>query len=85
MTVKSAVQYGPISATQPQGQPSGLSLMQLIAPEVEGQRTAIPAFSAKLVAQRVVFDMSAARQKMLSGSYGMVIRFAAGISSMVGI
>ena len=85
MKVVSAVQYGPVSATQPQGQPSGLSLMQVIAPEVEGQRTAIPAFSAKLVAQRVVFDMSAARQKCLSGCYGMVVRYPAGIASMIGI
>lgn len=85
MKVRSAVQYGPQSATQPQGQPSGLSLMQVIAPEVEGQRTAIPAFNAKLVAQRVVFDMSAAKQKMLSGTYGCVIRYAAGIQAMVGI
>ena len=85
MRVVSAVQYGPSSAQQPQGQPSGLSLLQVIFPEVEGQRTAIPAFNAKLVAQRVVFEMSAAKQKMLSGTYGMVVRYAAGIASMVGI
>lgn len=85
MKVISAVQYGPASLQQPQGQASGLSMMQLIFPEVEGQRTAIPAFNAKLIAQRVVFEMSAARQKMLSGTYGAVIRYAAGISSMVGI
>ena len=85
MRVVSAVQYGGVSAQQPQGQPSGLSLMQIIFPDVEGQRTAIPAFNAKLVAQRVVFEMSAAKQKMVSGTYGMVIRYAAGIASMVGI
>jgi hypothetical protein len=85
MRVVSAVQYGPVSSTQPQGQPSGLSLMQLIFPEVEGQRTAIPAFNAKLVAQRVVFEMSAAKQKMLSGTYGAVLRYTAGISSMAGV
>lgn len=85
LKVVSAVQYGPVSTQQPQGQPSGLSLMQLIFPEVEGQRTAIPAFNAKLVAQRVIFDMSAAKQKMVSGTYGMVIRYSAGIASMVGI
>ena len=85
LKVVSAVQYGPQTAQQPQGQPSGLSIMQLIFPEVEGQRTAIPAFNTKLMAQRVVFDMSSARQKMVSGTFGTVIRYAAGIASMAGI
>lgn len=85
MKVVSAVQYGPVSAQQPQGQPSGLSLMQLVFPTVEEQRTAIPAFNAKLIAQRVIFDVSSAKQKMVSGTYGSVIRYAAGIASMVGI
>jgi hypothetical protein len=83
--VKSAVQYGPSSVTNPQGQSSGLSIMQLIFPEVEGQRTAIPAFNAKLIAQRVIFDLSAAKQKMLSGIYGTVVRYAPGINTMAGI
>ena len=85
MRVVSAVQYGPASAQQPQGQLSGLSLLQLIFPEVEGQRTAFPAFNEKLRAHRVIFDMSAARQKMTSGTFGTVIRYAAGIASMAGI
>lgn len=85
MKVISAVQYGPQSTQQPQGQPSGLSLMQLIFPEVEGQRTAFPAFNEKLRAHRVIFDMSAQRQKMTSGTFGTVIRYAAGIASMAGI
>lgn len=85
MRVVSAVQYGPQTTQQPQGQPSGLALMQVIFPEVEGQRTAIPAYNAKLIAQRVVFEMSSAKQKMLSGTYGVVLRYGPGISSMVGI
>jgi hypothetical protein len=85
MKVVSAVQYGSVSATQPQGQASGLSLMQIICPEIEGQRTALMAFNAKLVAQRVVFNLSSAAQKMLSGTYGCVLRYPAGIASMVGI
>jgi hypothetical protein len=85
MKVVSAVQYGPVSTQQPQGQPSGLSLMQLIFPEVEGQRTAFPAFNEKLRAHRVIFEMSAARQKMTSGTFGSVIRYSAGIASMAGI
>lgn len=85
MRVVSAVQYGPQSTQQPQGQPSGLALMQVIFPEVEGQRTAFPAFNEKLRAHRVIFDMSAARQKMTSGTFGTVIRYAAGIASMAGI
>lgn len=85
MRVVSAVQYGLQSAQQPQGQPSGLNLMQIIFPEVEGQRTAFPAFNEKLRAHRVIFEMSAAKQKMTSGTFGSVIRFAAGIVGMVGI
>jgi hypothetical protein len=85
MKVVSAVQYGPVSTQQPQGQPSGLAMMQLIFPEVEGQRTGFPAFNEKLRAHRVIFDMSAARQKMTSGTFGCVIRYAAGVVGMVGI
>jgi hypothetical protein len=83
--VVSAVQYGPIASTNPQGQGSGLSLMQLIFPDVDGQRTGFPAFNEKLRAHRVVYEMSAARQKMTSGTFGSVIRYAAGIASMAGI
>lgn len=83
--VVSAVQYGPVSATQPQGQPSGLSLIQLICPEVEGQRTMFPAFNERLRTHRVVYDMSAARQKCTSGTFGTVIRYAAGVASMAGV
>jgi hypothetical protein len=85
MKVESAVQYGPQSAQQPQGQPSGLALMQLIFPDVEGQRTGFPAFNEKLRAHRVIYEMSAARQKMTSGTFGTIIRYAAGIASMAGI
>ena len=85
MRVVRAVQYGVLTTQNPQGQSSGLALMQVIFPEVEGQRTAIPAFNAKLIAQRVIFDMSAAKQKMVSGSYGTVVLYAPGIASMAGI
>lgn len=85
MRVVSAVQYGPVSTQQPQGQPSGVALMQIIFPEVEGQRTGFPAFNEKLRAHRVIYEMSAAKQKMTSGTFGCVIRYAAGIASMAGI
>lgn len=83
--VVSAVQYGPASAGQPQGQVSGLSIIQLIFPEVEGQRTAQPMYNAKVVAQRIVYDMSSARQKCLSGTFGCVIRYASGIATLAGV
>ena len=85
MKVVSATQYGTVSGGQiVQGQAS-LALMQLIFPEVEGMRTGFPAFNEKLRAHRVIFDLSAAKQKMTSGTFGTVLRYTAGIASMTGI
>ncbi len=58
---------------------------QLIATEVEGQETAMLAYTEKLRAHRMVFDMSSQRQKVSQGGWGCVYRFPAGVVSMLGV
>jgi len=83
LEVKKAVQYGAASAGNPQG--AAASFMQLVVHEVEGQKTAFCAFGEKLRAFPIIRRESSYRQKAASGSWGTVIRFPAGISSMAGI
>jgi Uncharacterized protein conserved in bacteria (DUF2184) len=84
LRIETAVQYGPVAGYNPQGQNSGLNLVQLIATEVSGQRTAFCGFNEKLRAHRIVPMMSAFKQKATSGTWGTIIRFPPGIASMVG-
>lgn len=84
MTIKTAVQYGAKSGTNPQGV-SGGNAMQLIADEAEGQKTGFCAYNEKMRAHPIIREMSAFRQKVTSGSWGCVLRYPAGIAQMLGI
>jgi hypothetical protein len=84
LTVKVAPQYGALSASNPQGIAAG-NLVQLIAKEVEGQRTGFMAYTEKLRSHRLVPQTASFRQKMTSGIFSAIIRYAAGITSMVGV
>ena len=84
LKIESAVQYNALSSSNTQGNPAG-NLMQLIADNVEGQQTGFCAFNEKSRAHPIIRAMSAFRQKMTAGTWGAVLRFPAGISSMVGI
>lgn len=84
LTVISAVQYGAQSATNPQGAPAG-NTMQLIAKDVEGQETAYCAFNEKMRAHKLIPDLSSYKQKISAGTWGCIIRYAAGIATMIGI
>ncbi len=82
--IVSVPQYGLATAANSQGNAAG-NFMQLIATDLEGQRTGFCAFGEKMRAHGIVKEMSAYRQKKSGGSWGAVIRMPIGISSMVGL
>jgi len=85
LKVVTATQYGAISAFNPsQGIAAG-NLVQMICPEVEGQRTGYASFNEKMRAHPVIREMSAFRQKVTGGVWGMILRMTATISSLVGV
>ena len=71
--------------TAPQYATASGNLIQLVAETVMGQRTAMCAYTEKLRAHRIVQEMSGWRQKISQGCWGTIIRFPAGISSMLGV
>lgn len=84
LKVVTAVQYGLTTATNPQGNAGG-NIVQLIVQEVEGQRTGYAAYNEKQRAHPVIRAMSSFRQKVTAGTWGTVLRFPAGITSMIGV
>lgn len=64
--------------------PAG-QLVQLIADEMQGQRTATTAFTEKLRAHPIKIELSSFKQKTSQGSWGTVIFRPFLISSMVGV
>jgi len=77
-------QYTAQGALMPQGIPGG-EFMQLIARDLEGQKTAFPAYSEKMRAHPVIRARSAFSQKVSAGVWGTVVRAPAAIASMIGI
>lgn len=84
LTVETAIQYGAVSSSNPQGNAGG-EFVQLIASEVEGQQTGYCSFSEKLRAGPVIRELSAFKQKMSQGTWGAILRVPAAISSMLGV
>lgn len=84
MRIVTAVQYGALTSSNPQGIAAG-NFLQLIADEVEGQETSYCAFNEKLRAHPLFRDLSSYKQKVTAGSWGAIIRFPPGVASMVGI
>lgn len=82
--IETAVQYGAVSAANPQGIAAG-NLVQMIAEEIEGQKVAYCAFNSKMRAHNLVRDLSSFKQKVSAGTWGSIIRMPIGISSMVGV
>lgn len=60
-------------------------VIMLIAPEATNQKTGILAFGEKLMAGRIVPDMSSFRQKFTAGTYGTVIHQPFAIAQMTGV
>jgi hypothetical protein len=84
LKVETAVQYGAVTASNPQGNAGG-ELVQLIATNVEGQETGYAAFSEMLRAGPVVRKLSSFEQKLSQGSWGSVLRQPFAIASMLGV
>jgi len=84
LRVETAVQYGALSAQNPQGSAAG-EIMQLIAEEVEGQKTGFCAFNEKLRAGPIIRDLSSFKQKATQGSWGFVARQPFAIATMIGL
>ncbi len=75
LTVKTAPEYAGTAG----------QLMQLIADEIEGQRTMEVAFSEKLRAHPVILDVSSFKQKKSQGTWGAIIYRPFLITQMAGI
>jgi hypothetical protein len=75
LTIETAVEY----AT------AGGQLVQAIVPELDGMKTAVPAFTEKLRAHPVVVDVSSFKQKRSQGTWGTIIRRPFLIAQMLGV
>ena len=84
LRVENAVQYGVLSASNPQGI-SGGNFMQLIAEEVDGQETGYCSFNEKMRAHKLIPMMSSYKQKVSAGTWGCILRMTMTIASMIGI
>lgn len=81
---ETAVQYGAVSATNPQGVAAG-NLVQMIAEEVDGQQTGYCAFNEKMRAHKIIPATSSFKQKVTGGTWGAILRQPFAIASMVGV
>jgi hypothetical protein len=77
-------QFAARSGVMPQGVTAG-EWMMLICREVEGQKTAFPAYSEKMRAHPVIRARSSFSQKVSAGTWGSIMRLPAAVVSMVGI
>ena len=82
--IETAVQYGALSASNPQGIAGG-NLVQLIAEEIEGQQTGNCAFNEKQRSHPIVRQLSSFRQKLTGGVWGAVIRMPVSFAQMLGV
>jgi hypothetical protein len=84
ITIVTIPQYAARSAIMPQGVAAG-EWMQMLASEVEGQKSAFPAYSEKMRAHPVIRARSSFSQKVSAGTWGTVFRMPAASAQMVGI
>ena len=84
MTIKTAMQFGALTAQNPQGNAVG-EIVQLYAPKAAGQDTGYCSFNIKLRAGPVVRELSAYKQKMTQGSSGFILRQPFAVSTLVGV
>jgi len=71
--------------TAPEYATASGNLVQMIADDIEGQETAITAFTEKLRAHPVVVDLSSFRQKKSQGTFGTIIFQPTAIAQMLGV
>lgn len=60
-------------------------LMQIIVPEVEGQRTAEPCFAEKMRSGPVIPRLSSFAQKVMGGTWGLIMFRPLAVKQMIGI
>jgi hypothetical protein len=84
LTVKTAIQFGALTAQNPQGNAVG-EIVQLYAPKAGGQDSGYCSFNTKLRAGPVVRELSAYKQKMTQGSSGFILRQPYAVATMVGV
>jgi hypothetical protein len=84
LTLVDAVQYGAQNATNPQGVVGG-NFVQLIANDIEGQKTGFCAFTEKMRAHPMVRALSSYKQKYTGGAFGAVFRTTITVASMIGV
>lgn len=85
MQIKTAVQYSAKTSTNSQGYSPIGNVMQIIVDDVDGQKTAYPAYNEKMRAHKIVPELSSWKQKMTSGTWGTILRIPAGVGGMLGI
>lgn len=81
---ETAVQYGKLSSTNPQGIAAG-NLVQMICESVEGQQSGFAAYNEKMRAHSIIKAMSSFKQKVSAGTWGTVIRQPFAFASMIGV
>ena len=70
--------------TAPEYETAAGQLVQLFCDEVDGEQTVECAFSVKMMAHRVVQDVSSLMQKRTSGGFGAIYRRPICVASMLG-
>jgi len=83
--IEDAVQYGGVSASNPQGYATGGFIVQMIAETVENQETGFCAFSEKMKSHPIIRAVSSFKQKVTGGTWGAVVRQPANIATMIGV
>ncbi len=84
MRFQTCVQYGALTASNPQGQAGG-NMFQIIAEEIDGMKVAFCAYGEKMRAHPIVRGTSHYKQKLTGGIWGTVIRIPSGIVGMIGV
>lgn len=84
LRVETAIQYGALSAQNPQGSALG-EIVQLWCPRAEGQDSGYCSFNMKLRAGPVIRDMSSYKQKLSQGTNGFILRQPFAMATMIGV
>lgn len=84
LRIITAVQYGGVSATNQVGFGAG-NVVQLIADEVDGQKMGYGAYNDKAREFPIVRALSSWKKKIVSGTWGAIIRMPMLVATMVGV
>jgi hypothetical protein len=84
LRVVSAVQYGALTTSNPQGSAGG-EVAQMIADMIEGQEAGFCAYSEKLRSHTIIKAVSSFKQKQSSGTWGAIVRQPFAFTQMIGI